>query len=100
MDIRPLSEQTLMNGYVFAMIMREPRFIRPLLEAVVGRSIRGITMAEPEKTQVPKEVVSDIIGVTLPQFENVLSLIKEHPDWDDRQIAGAAQWRKYGKYGG
>jgi hypothetical protein len=29
--IKPLSEQTLMNNYVFSMVMREPRRIKPLL---------------------------------------------------------------------
>ena len=31
-SFKPLSEQTLMNNYVFSMVMREPRRIRPLLE--------------------------------------------------------------------
>ncbi len=49
-EIKPLSEQTLMNNYVFSQVMREPKRIRPLLEFILGKKIRLIHMVEPEKT--------------------------------------------------
>ncbi len=52
--IKPLSEQTLMNNYVFSMVMREPKRIKPLLEYILGKKIRRISMVEPEKTMKEK----------------------------------------------
>jgi predicted transposase/invertase (TIGR01784 family) len=52
--IKPLSEQTLMNNYVFSMVMREPRRIKPLLEHILGKKIKTIRMVEPEKTMKEK----------------------------------------------
>lgn len=54
MAIKPLSEQTLMNNYVFSMVMREPRRIKPLLEYILGKKIKKIRMVEPEKTMKEK----------------------------------------------
>lgn len=48
--IKPLSEQTLMNNYVFAMVMREPKRIKPLLEYILNKKLRSVRMIEPEKT--------------------------------------------------
>ncbi len=53
-SIKPLSEQTLMNNYVFSMVMREPGRIRPLLEYILNKKIRSISMVEPEKTMKEK----------------------------------------------
>ncbi len=47
---KPLSEQTLMNNYVFSMVMREPKRIKPLLEYILDKKIKNISMVEPEKT--------------------------------------------------
>ena len=47
---KPLSEQTLMNNYVFSMVMREPKRIKPLLEYILGKKIKSIRMIEPERT--------------------------------------------------
>ena len=48
--IKPLREQTLMNNYVFSMVMRDPKRIGPLLEYILGKKIQRISMVEPEKT--------------------------------------------------
>lgn len=47
--IKPLSEQTLMNNYVFTMVMREPRRIKPLLEYILQKKIKSIRIIEREK---------------------------------------------------
>ena len=52
--IKPLSEQTLMNNYVFSMVMREPKRIKPLLEHILGKKIKNIRMVEPEKSMKEK----------------------------------------------
>ena len=52
--IKPLSEQTLMNNYVFSMVMREPRRIKPLLEHILRKKIKTIRMVEPEKSMKEK----------------------------------------------
>ena len=54
MTIKPLKEQTLMNNYVFAMVMREPKRIKPLLEHILEKKITKISMVEPEKTMKEK----------------------------------------------
>jgi len=48
--IKPLSEQTLMNNYVFYKIMREPKRIKPLLEYILRKKIFNIRVVESEKT--------------------------------------------------
>ena len=51
---KPLSEQTLMNNYVFSMVMREPKRIKPLLEYNLGKKIKSVRMIEPERTMKEK----------------------------------------------
>jgi len=46
-----------------------------------------------KKSPMPVKDAADFVGITVPQFEGVLSLIKEHPDWDDGEIADQADWR-------
>lgn len=53
-SVKPLSEQTLMNNYVFSMVMREPKRIKPLLEYILDKKIKSIRMVEPEKTMKEK----------------------------------------------
>ena len=50
MAIKPLSEQTIMNNYVFYKIMREPRRIKPLLKYILHKKIHNIRVIESEKT--------------------------------------------------
>jgi len=50
MAVKPLSEQTIMNNYVFYKIMREPKRIKPLLEYILHKKIRDIRVIESEKT--------------------------------------------------
>jgi predicted transposase/invertase (TIGR01784 family) len=47
--IRPLSEQTLMNDYVFSMVMRKPKRIKPLLEYILGKKIKAIEVIDRQK---------------------------------------------------
>ena len=49
-QIKPLAEQTLMNNYVFSMVMREPKRIKPLLEHILDIKIKSIRIAETEKS--------------------------------------------------
>ena len=49
-QIKPLTEQTLMNNYVFSMVMREPKRIKPLLEHILDIKIKSIRIAETEKS--------------------------------------------------
>ena len=45
------------------------------------------------KSKVPMKDAAEFVDITVPQFEGVLALIKEHPDWDDEEIADKANWR-------
>ena len=45
------------------------------------------------KSKVPMKEAAEVVGITVPQFEGVLALIKEHPDWDNEEIADKANWR-------
>ena len=49
-NVKPLSEQTLMNNYVFYKVMREPKRIKPLLEFILRKKIKKINLVESEKT--------------------------------------------------
>ena len=42
----------------------------------------------------PAAEAAQVIRVTLSQFENVLSLIKERPELTDDDIAKQVSWRK------
>ena len=46
-----------------------------------------------DKDDLPAERMAKCLRISLPVFEGVLSLIKEHPDWDDEEIADQADWR-------
>ena len=47
---KPLDELTLMDDYMFGVIMQDTRFLKPLLEAVLGVGIRAISFIEPQKS--------------------------------------------------
>lgn len=47
-----------------------------------------------DKSPLPIADAAKFAGITVSQFEEVLSLIKEHPDWDDEEIANRTDWRK------
>jgi predicted transposase/invertase (TIGR01784 family) len=36
--------------------------------------------------------MADLFDVSIPECENVVKLIKEHPDWDDEQVATEIDW--------
>ena len=42
---------------------------------------------------IPGENMSRFVGVSLKVFEGVVTMIKEHPDWDDEMIVDRADWR-------
>ena len=46
-----------------------------------------------KKSAMSVQDAAGYAGITIPQFEGVLSLIKEHPDWDDEDIADRVDWR-------
>ena len=46
-----------------------------------------------KKSILPVKDAAEYAGITIPQFEGVVALIKEHPDWDDRMVADQADWR-------
>ena len=46
-----------------------------------------------KKSSMPVNEAADFVGITVPQFEGVLALIKEHPDWDNDEVADKADWR-------
>ena len=41
---------------------------------------------------VPSAEFADMIDESLPAINSVLSIIKEHPDWDDEQVVDEADW--------
>ncbi len=45
------------------------------------------------KLKVSMKDAAEVVGITVPQFEGVLALIKEHPNWDDEEIAYKSNWR-------
>ena len=56
----------------------------------IVEDIRGWHM---DSDNLPKASYAKAIHISLPVFDGVLSLIQEHPDWDDETIANEADWR-------
>lgn len=46
-----------------------------------------------KNSRLPMKDAAEYAGITVPQFEGVVALIKEHPDWDDEMVADQASWR-------
>ena len=47
---KDLSELTLMDDYMFGVVMRDPRLIRPLIEEILGFRIHSLSFAEAQRT--------------------------------------------------
>lgn len=45
------------------------------------------------KSLIPIKDAANFMGLTMPQFEGIITLIEQHPDWDDRTVADNANWR-------
>ena len=43
-------------------------------------------------SKIAAKDMAESIMVTLPTFNSVLSIIKEHPDWDDEQVVDEVDW--------
>ena len=52
--------------------------------------VRGWRKQQSSKIS-PKDA-SSFMRITLPTFESILSLINDHPDWDDEQIVDEVDW--------
>ncbi len=80
-SFKPLSEQTLMNNYVFSMVMREPGRIRPLLEYILDKKIRRISMVEPE---LREEILyldhEEITGPYSRELDNAVNELKSNEE--------------------
>ena len=48
---KTLDELTLMDDYMFAVVMEETRFLQPLLEFILDMKIAKIEIIEPQKTE-------------------------------------------------
>ena len=46
-----------------------------------------------DKDDLPATRMAKSLRIPLSVFEGVLSMIKDHPDWDDKKIAEQANWR-------
>ena len=72
--IKPLSEQTLMNNYVFSMVMREPKRIKPLLEHIRSPVVK------PPLCVISSGVTATVLGLA-SQFQ---------PDVTEKEFAPCA----------
>lgn len=62
-----------------------------------GKYIRNVEQIRgwyDEKSELSKKDMAKAIRVSLPVFDEVLSFIKEHPEWDDEEVANKTDWRK------
>ena len=50
---KTLDELTLMDDYMFAAVMRNTRFLKPLLESILNIKISRIEFIETQKTENP-----------------------------------------------
>ena len=49
--IKPLEELTLMDNYMFSVVMSDPENMKPLLEYILGVRISSVELIESEKTE-------------------------------------------------
>ncbi len=57
-------------------------------------TVRMIRRWYENKSSVPAEEMAFLAGITVPQFQGIVSLIENHPEWDDEMIADRADWRQ------
>ncbi len=65
-------------------------------QRVAGKYIGKVELIRKwmgKQRKIPAEDAADAFDMSVPQFEGVLSLIEEHPDWDDAEVADKANWR-------
>ena len=48
---KTIDELTLMDDYMFAQVMRNTEYLKPLLECILGFKILNITLIEPQRTE-------------------------------------------------
>ena len=48
---RTIDDLTLMDDYMFAQVMRQPKYLKPLLEYILQIRIAKIELIEPQKTE-------------------------------------------------
>lgn len=63
-----------------------------------GKYIRNVEMIRgwyDEKKALSIPEAAGFMNITISQFEDVLALIKEHPELDDADIADRVDWRRY-----
>ncbi len=46
-----------------------------------------------DKDDLPAARMAKVLRIPLSVFEDVVNLIKDHPDWDDETVADKANWR-------
>ena len=49
-SFKPLDELTLMDDYMFGVVMQDPVLLRPLLEYILNIRIRSVEYIEPQRT--------------------------------------------------
>ncbi len=47
---KPFDQLTITDNYMFQAVMKEPKYVKPLLEMVIGKKIRKVVVADREKT--------------------------------------------------
>ena len=65
-------------------------------QRVAGKYIRNVELIRgwyDDNSELSAAQMAVALRIPLPIFEGVLSLIKEHPDWDDEEIADKADWK-------
>ena len=49
--VKTIDELTLMDDYMFSAVMRDTRYLKPLLEYILKIKIAKIDLVEPQKTE-------------------------------------------------
>lgn len=64
-------------------------------ERAAGKYIKTVEDIRRWKQEggVDDSVMAKIFGIRLPIFQGIVSLIEEHPDWNDETVADNADWR-------
>lgn len=63
-------------------------------ERTLGDGRRVVRLVRRKTNKLSVEDMADMFDISLPECKSIVTLIAEHPDWDDEQIAERVDWEE------
>ena len=61
-------------------------------QRLLGRGKTIVRLIRRKMDQLDIAEMSDLFDISIEECESIVELIKDHPDWDDEQIAMEIDW--------